>query len=427
MKEKTKATPRRSPGEASYRKRANGEWEGRITINYKPYSVYGKLRTDCVRKIENLKEKLNLGVSMSTPTVADWLKLWLKDVVAVDKKPSTVSNYTTIANTHLIPEIGRIRIDKLTQTEIQRLIAKKMRQNLAARSVRLIHHVLRCSLNVAVAHKLLASNPATGVVLPRIERIEMNTISPTEVLQLQTMDFFETEPLFPCFLLMLYTGLRRGEALALRWSDIDLERGTLIVQREIVKVAGGTKYQSTKTKHSNRLVPFGDALKSILTAHQKRQDEFIKNTKGYKNHDLVFARETGATYYPDSLRKILRRILKKAGIDYVRIHDLRHTCATLLMLSGVHPKVVQEILGHSNINVTLGTYSHTMPSMKLAAADSINDFVFASKPKPKESNPEDPEPSDPQPNNSEVSTPEKIVEIILPEDLAKLPESHLLN
>ena len=385
MQEKTKSSRRRSPGEASYRRRTDGTWEGRITINYKPYSVYGKTRSECVKKIAELKEKLNLGVSMSTPSVTEWLDLWLRDFVSIDKKPSTVANYTTIAETHLKPEFGRIRIDKLTQTDVQRLIGKKMRAKLAPRSVRLIHHVLRCSLNVAVAHKMIAVNPATNVVLPRIERTEMATISAEDVLQLQTLDVFETEPLFPCFLLMLYTGLRRGEALALRWSDIDLNHSTLTVQRELVKVEGGTIYQSPKTKNSNRLVPFGDALSSILRDHQKRQEEIRDKTKGYnKKLDLVFARENGNTYYPDSLRKILHRILKKAGIGNVRIHDLRHTCATLLMLSGVHPKVVQEILGHGNINVTLGTYSHTMPSMKRAAADSIGDFVAASKPKPAE-------------------------------------------
>ncbi len=128
---------------------------------------------------------------------------------------------------------------------------------------------------------MIAVNPATNVVLPRIERTEMATISAEDVLQLQTLDVFETEPLFPCFLLMLYTGLRRGEALALRWSDIDLNRGTLTVQREIVKVEGGTIYQSPKTKNSNRLVPFGDALTSILRDHQKRQEEIRDKTKGY--------------------------------------------------------------------------------------------------------------------------------------------------
>jgi integrase len=159
-------------------------------------------------------------------------------------------------------------------------------------------------------------------------------------------------------LLMVYTGLRRGEALALRWPDIDLNRGTVTVQREIVKAEGGAVYQSPKTKRSSRLVPFGDALKAILLAHKQRQDDFIKKTKDYKNEGLVFARETGKPYYPDSMRKILHRTLKKAGIPAVRVHDLRHTCATNLALAEVHPARTQCLLGHSRAEMTLQCYTH---------------------------------------------------------------------
>ena len=382
MAAKQKTGKKRSPGEASYRKRADGSWEGRITINYKPHSVYGKSRAECKEKIGDLKEMLSLGVSRSSLSLAEWLETWLHDYVAMDKKPSTIANYETIARLHLVPELGRVRIDKITQTDVQRLIARKSRTQLAAKTVRLIHHVLRCCLNAAMAHKMLAANPAHGVILPRMEHGEMATIQPADILQLQNADLFETEPLFPCVILMVYTGLRRGEALALRWSDVDLDRGALVVQREIVKVAGGTLYQSPKTRNSNRLVPFGELLIDLLRRHKQRQDLFKKNIRGYKDEDLIFARENGSPYYPDSFRKILHRILAKAGIPNVRVHDLRHTCATLLMMSGVNPKVVQEILGHSNINVTLGTYSHTMPSMKRLAADSLGSFVAASKTEP---------------------------------------------
>ena len=389
MKEKAKSTPRRSPGEASYRKRADGSWEGRITINYKPYSVYGKLRADCVRKIAELKDKLSLGVDTSAASLAVWMRNWIDNFVSVNKKPSTVENYESIMKNHIVPELGRIHIDKLTSTDVQRLIGKLMKKGYAARYVRGIHHVLRCSLNVAVSRKMIVVNPAAGAVVPKLTHVEMDTISASDVTQLQSADLFESEPLFACVLLMVFTGLRRGEALALRWSDIDLEHGTLVVQRELVKCKSGTIFQSTKTKNSNRLVPFGEWMRTVLLNHHESQKDFIKKTKGYKDDDLVFARETGHSYYPDSLRKILHRILKKAGIHAVRVHDLRHTCATILMLSGVHPKVVQEILGHSNIALTLGTYSHTMPSMKKAATDVFDNFLESSKIKPKDQKPKD--------------------------------------
>ncbi|MHC1761451.1 MAG: tyrosine-type recombinase/integrase [Negativicutes bacterium] len=195
------------------------------------------------------------------------------------------------------------------------------------------------------------------------------------------------------------------------------ERGTVTVLRELVKAEGGTIFQSPKTKRSSRLVPFGGALKSLMIAHQLRQEEFIKKTKEYKNQNLLFARETGNPYYPDSLRKILHRILKKAGIANVRVHDLRHTCATLLMLSGVHSKVVQEILGHSNIGITLDIYSHTLPSMRSEAADSINNFVAASKH----------EETNSKSTESNLSEPIISPEMISPAEIETLPHPSKMN
>lgn len=416
MKEKPKSTPRRSPGEANYRKRADGSWEGRITYNYKPYSVYGKSRGECKTKIDLLKEKLCLGVDTSTPSLAEWMQLWLDDYVAVDRKPSTAENYESVMKNHVLPELGRIRVDRLAPSDVQRLIGKLRKKGYSARYIRGIHHVLRCSLNVAVARKMIAVNPAAGAVVPKLQHVDMDTISATDVTKLQEADLFESEPLFACVLLMLFTGLRRGEALALRWSDIDLEHNTLVVQRELVKVQGGTVFQSTKTRTSNRLIPFGAWMKSVLKKHHESQSDFIKKTKGYKHNDLVFARESGNPYYPDSLRKILHRILKKAGLHAVRVHDLRHTCATILMLSGVHPKVVQEILGHSNISVTLGTYSHTMPSMKKDAVEIFDNFLVTSKKKDPAQQPA--KSDEPALANNAVAMEEKVLR--LPENIIKL-------
>ena len=380
MKTTRMPAKKRSSGEGSYRKLDAEKWEGRVSINYKRHSVYGKTRAECAKKIFELKERLEVGVEVKlTPMLAEWIEIWLNSYVAVDRKSSTLENYKTIASRHILPNIGRIRLEKLKPHDIQRLIAKKMKEGLSARTVRLIHHVVRCSLNVAIRNKLIATNPAIGASLPQIEDTEMATISASDLNQLQSANLVEEEPLFPCILLMAFTGLRRGEALALRWSDIDLENCSLSVMREIVKTPGGTKFQKPKTKYSNRLIPINTGLQNLLLDHKNRQDILKKELKAtYKDQDLVFARETGSPYYPDSLRKVLHRILKKVGIGPIRVHDLRHTCATLLMLSGAPAKVVQEILGHSNISITLGTYSHTIPSLKQGAIDILNKFVTAS-------------------------------------------------
>ena len=382
MKEKAKtANKKRSPGEASYRKRANGEWEGRITFNYKPYSVYGKLRADCVRKIAELKDKLQVGVSAKmAPTLYDWMSVWLTDHIAVKRKITTAENYETIAKIHIYPDLGRIRIDKLKPHEIQRLISKKQKAGLAPRTVRLIHHVIRCCLNYAVRMKQIVINPAVGASLPQVLSAEMATLSAADMQQLRAADLMETEPLFPCIILMAFTGLRRGEALPLRLTDFDMENCNVAISRELVKVKGGTKLQPPKTKLSNRLIPFGSGIRQLLLDHLARLELTVKKCNGFIDQGLMFPNESGGFYYPDSIRKILRRILRKVGIGPIRVHDLRHTCATLLMVSGVSAKVVQEILGHSRVSITLDVYSHTMPSLKRGAIDQMADYINATPP-----------------------------------------------
>ncbi|MHC1762004.1 MAG: tyrosine recombinase XerC [Negativicutes bacterium] len=222
-----------------------------------------------------MKDKLAFGVSHTTPSLSEWLDAWLKDIVALDKKPSTYTNYKTIAEMHLKPDLWRILLDKLTQSDVQRLISKKARTNLAARTVRLIRRVLHCALNRAVNLKMIALNPASDLILPRIENAAIATVSPAQVFQLQSSNCLRQSLCFPCILLMGYTGdAARPSGGPLRRPDIDLNRGTVTVQREIVKAAGGTVYQSPKTKRSSRFVPFGDTLKAILLAHKQRQADF---------------------------------------------------------------------------------------------------------------------------------------------------------
>lgn len=370
----------RSPGEGNFRKRGN-TWECRVMINYVSYSVSGKTRRECAMQLEELKEKLLVGVTVSAMSLGEWMTTWISNYVSINKKPSTIANYEAIMNKHILPELGRSRMDRITKVDVQRFIGKKTRTSLSARTVRLIHHVLRCSLNVAVDSKLIPFNPAKGIVLPQIEAHTVSTISPANVGKLYSADLFESEPLFPCVLLMVSSGLRRGEALALRWSDVDLENRMIVVRRELVKTKGGAHYQTTKSKNSNRLLPISDFIRDVLISHKQRQDMFRSDTAYDSEADLVFARIDGKHYYPDSLRKVLHRILNKAGIGSVRVHDLRHTCATILLMAGTNPKIVQEILGHGTVSITLDTYSHVMPSLKRTATDQFDSFITNSSKK----------------------------------------------
>lgn len=178
-------------------------------------------------------------------------------------------------------------------------------------------------------------------------------------------------------MLAITTGLRRGELLGLRWDDADLERGTLRVGRALVREGGRHTLGETKTRRGRRLVNLTPRTVAVLKAHRKRQLEQRVELAGmYEDHGLIFASEIGTPLNPENLvKRSFKPLLKRAGLPEIRFHDLRHTCATLLMGRGVHPKLVQELLGHATIAMTLDTYSHYLPSMGDQASGAMGDAL----------------------------------------------------
>lgn len=345
-------------------------------IDYKSYSRYGKTRAEVQQKIEELKRNINLAELGPALTVEAWINRWLRDYVAVECKPTTLVNYQTIANKHIIPAIGTKKISRLKAADVQRLIREKINE-LSPRTVNLIHHVIRAALNQAVKNKLVHDNVALNVSKPRVPRREMKTLSADDVKRLEELaPALRSERLYPAFILLIYTGLRRGELLGLKWSDIDFDTGTLTVVRSLAKTKGGLILQDTKTATSNRRVPLSQTALAILKKHKaaQAQEKLLYGDK-YNDQGLVFARENGLPIYPDTLRKVLLRILDKAGLPHVRVHDLRHTFATLLLEAGENPKVVAELMGHANIGMTLGKYSHVRPNINSDAIGNLENFV----------------------------------------------------
>ena len=203
---------------------------------------------------------------------------------------------------------------------------------------------------------MIARNPADLVQLPRKQGREMCAFSPEEARRFLTAA--REDPWFAVFSLLLDTGLRPGEALALKWSDVDLVDRQLTVRRTLTRAAQGWRFEEPKTLGSRRSVPFTSPLQSVLVAHRDTQDT--------NPHSLVFVGEGGEPLHANNLgRRNLPRILERAGLaEGFRLYDLRHTCATLMLLAGVHPKVVSERLGHASVKITLDTYSHVLPTMQ---------------------------------------------------------------
>lgn len=399
----------RGNGEGCISQRKDGTWCAVITIGRKEDGslkrrfFYGKTREEAAGKLTKALAELQQGtyVEPSKLTVGEWLDTWLKEYSRPHTRPTTRDNYEMVIRVHIKPAISNILLSKLTATHLQKfyndLLAKGRKDGkggLSSRTVRLAHTIMHASLKQALQSGLVVKNVSEATKPPRMQKQEMRVLTPEE------MDRFlkaiEGDRLAAAFLLDLSTGLRRGELLALRWQDMDLrwqdgelKEGVVNVKRTLVRVNvedGSTKtaltYQEPKTKHGRRMVPIPGEVLPELKSHKVRQaQERLKLGEAYENNNLVFCAVDGKPLDPSSFGKHFSKLVQQAGIKGATMHTLRHTYATRLLEANEHPKVVQELLGHSNITMTLDTYSHVMPELKRAAAAKLNG-LFAKKKSP---------------------------------------------
>src|SRR5215217_2398576 len=307
-------------------------------------------------------------------TVGEYLDRWLSDSVRGTVRASTFERHEGIIRTHIKPSLGRIKLKSLTPTQVRGLHCEKLDAKLAPATVRKIHSTLHKALSQAVADGLIARN-AADVKAPRPAPEEMRPLSEAEARTLldtarKTGDRFEA-----LYVLAITTGLRRGELLGLRWDDANLDRGILRVGRGLVREGGRHVLGETKTKRGRRRVNLTPRTVAALKTHRKKQLEHKVRLAGlYEDLGLIFSSEKGTTLNPENLvKRSFKPLLKKADLPEIRFHDLRHTCATLLLGRGVHPKIVQELLGHATIAMTLDTYSHYLPSMGDQSSGAMGD------------------------------------------------------
>lgn len=359
-----------------------GIWMTQTTIGVNPSngkpirkSFYGKTRKEAVDKMNKVLNDLSEG-SYSEPTIIT-LEKWLKDWLS-GRKPhiseSTWITYETKIRVHIIPELGSLKLKDLKTRDIQKLLNDKFENGrtdgkggLSPRSVKYIYQTLNTALQQAKKERIINYNPAEAVELPKGENKEMKTLSVDELkIFLETA---KSSPLYPAFILVFYTGLRRGELLGLSWSDINFNNGTLTVRKQLVK---GKKYKDTKTPKSRRTITLHKDAIEVLKNHKKKQNE-IKLILGqtYQDNGFVFCTDDGKPLDPDNFSKHFQRILKRAGIPKSRFHNTRHTFATLALEAGVELKTVQEILGHSSISITGDIYSHVTAKMQEEAANKV--------------------------------------------------------
>jgi integrase len=290
--------------------------------------------------------------------------------------PRTYTNYRLQVRRHLTPALGRIKLKDLTPFKVQGLYRSKLDAGLSNASVRYTHAVLHRSLKQAVKWSLVPRNVAEAVDPPRVRREEITPLSPEQArvfLAAARGDRFEA-----LYVVALTCGLRQGELLGLKWSDADLGAKTLRVNRQVQRHRDGDGLVFAEPKNaSRRTVPLTATAVEALKRHGKRQaEEKMRVGSLYEDNGLVFASEIGTPLDAQNVvNRSFKPLLRRADLPSIRFHDLRHTCATLLLAKGVHPKLVQALLGHASIGITMDLYSHWAPAMGDQAAAAIEDVL----------------------------------------------------
>ena len=313
-------------------------------------------------------------------TVAEHMETWLETVVKNRVKEKTYLDYKNRVKLYITPAIGKVKLSKLEPRRIQILYSDMIEEGLSSRSVRYVHTLIRNSLQQAVKWGYLYRNPADMVTdeLPKRERKEMKVLTSEQVKVFMEASVYSI--MKPLFSLLITSGMRPSEALGLKWTDVDYKNNRVTVNRTLTRFTkGGWKLEEPKTSKSRRTIPLPSSTMADLKEHGiKQAEEILKAKEGkYNKQDFVFAANNGE---PLKLNNVLNRhfkpLLEQAGLPDMRLYDLRHTCATLLLSAGENPKVVSERLGHSTITLTLDTYSHVLPDMQQGASDKLEHLLF---------------------------------------------------
>ena len=377
---------RRANGEGNLRKRSDGRWEGRYTAGYDPDTGKRIIKNVLGRTQAEAKEKLKAAVEQAQQvdvtrtdeyTVATWLRAWYDLYAQPNVRQATADRYKLMIETYTVPRIGKIKLKKLTSRDLQKMYKNLMEHGrvnqrsghgnpgLSSTTVRSVHLMLHSAFERAVKERLIPRNPTDDCIAPKVQKVEMKTLRPEHLKSY--LDAANTRGVLPMFYLELVSGLRKGELVALLWDDLDIQNRTISVSKQYIKNPSGKLTLSRpKTETSVRRVSIPqEAVDLLIQEHEKHPE----------NPYMFPSSTTGEMYYPDSVVKLHEKILKDAGLEHIRFHDLRHTFATLALQNGVDIKTVSSMLGHYDAGFTLRTYTHATRQMQDQAAETMGNFM----------------------------------------------------
>jgi integrase len=400
---------KRANGEGTIYQRKDGRYEGAAFVpttagTFKRVRLYGRTREDVRRKLTKLLEQADQGIPVAAEnwTVGKYLTYWLEHVVLPERRPRTYQGYESVVRLYVIPELGNKRLAKLTARDVRVFITRIRAQclcckhgvdaardvpqccarpggrccesRLSVRMIQSIHAVLRNALESAVREEVIPRNVAKLVRVTTPKYTVNRGLSLAQARRV--LRAARTERFYALYLLALSLGLRRGELLGLRWEDIDLDAGTLEVVQTLQRVGGALRFVRPKTEDSARTIPLPPLCIDALREHRRQQ--FTERADAWPNwqeNGLVFPTRIGTPMEPDNLRRSWGRIRVTAGLTGTRFHDMRHTCVSLLLHLGVAPDMVRDIVGHSDIEVTITIYAHTALDEKRQALAKLGDAL----------------------------------------------------
>jgi integrase len=333
-------------------------------------------KKEAEKRLGEILHQLDTGTFMKPgkTTVADFLGKWLTDYAKPSLSPRGLERYGGIIRQHLIPAFGNMPLTQLKSEHLHKHYTAKLNDGLSARTVRYHHAVIHKALQTALKWGLVNRNVADGVDLPPIRRTQMQTWDDDEITR-----FLETakeSPYYALFYTALFTGMRRSELLGLAWQDVDFLYCQVSVTRSLHQLKDGSYvFTQPKSIKSRRTIALSPSAILLLKEHKEKQElERITLGKPLAHDDLVFSTLEGKPLRPNTITRAWVTFAARAGVKVIRLHDARHTHASIMLKQGVHPKIVQERLGHSSIEMTLDIYSHVMPGLQEAAAKRFDDL-----------------------------------------------------
>ncbi len=371
---------RRGNGEGSIYQAKDGRWRGYVDLGYingKRTRKYltGRTRKEVAARLRQAVDARDAGtleIGQKRITFGEWLIFYVDTIAAAKVRPSTLAGYRGYINRRIIPGLGHYMLDKLQPEHLEAFYRASHADGMAAASVLQMHRIVSRALKIAHRRGRVVRNVATLVDAPTVVRDEIEPLTATDARTI--LEHSREHRNSARWSVALALGLRQGEALGLQWSDIDFDKGALRVRRALQRIEGqGLTLVPPKSRAGTRTIVLPTPLAAHLREHRAKQNqERLLAGSMWQDRGFVFATPTGTPVDPRNDYRAWRKLLADAGVRKARLHDARHTAATLLLAQGVAPRVVMQILGHSQISLTLGTYSHVVPELADAAAEAMH-------------------------------------------------------